>query len=93
MSFADMLKILPSEMFWYGEALLKYQPIRLIPIETLFKVYHYANQYKESLQLGEDDSVLAETYLGVIKQSNWDESTDFIPRKKRTWKTLWLKKI
>lgn len=92
MSFADMLKIIASEMFWYGEALLKYEPIRLIPIEPLFKVFHYKEQYEESILLGETDSVLAETYLGIIKQSNWDISQDLFPRKKRTWKTLWLKK-
>lgn len=92
MSFYDLLCIFSCEMFWYGEAMLKYQPIRLIPIEPLFKVFHYIEQYEESLMLGETEDMLAETFLGVIKQSNWDRQLDFIPRKKRTWKTLWLKK-
>jgi hypothetical protein len=92
LSFYDLLKIFSCEMFWYGEAMLKYQPIRLIPVEPLFKVFHYIEQYEESLMLGETEAMLAETFLGVIKQSNWDKSLDFFPRKKRTWKTLWLKK-
>lgn len=91
-SFSDIIQIFSSEMFWYGETVLKYAPIRLIPIEPLFKVFHYVEQYEESLMLGETESMLAETFLGVIKQSNWDKSLDFIPRKRRTWKTLWLEK-
>lgn len=92
LSFYDLLQIFACEMFWYGEAMLKYQPIRLIPVEPLFKVFHYIEQYEESLMLGETEEMLAETFLGVIKQSNWDRQLDFVPRKRRTWKTLWLKK-
>lgn len=92
MSFYDLLCIFSCEMFWYGEAMLKYQPVRLVPIEPLFKVFHYIEQYEESLILGETEEMLSETFLGVIKQSNWDRQLDFVPRKKRTWKTLWLKK-
>jgi hypothetical protein len=89
-SFADLIREYPNEMLWYGEVLLKYAPIRLMPIEPLFKVYHYEEQYRESLGLGETVETIAENYLGIIKQSNWDFSLDFVPRKKRTWKTLWF---
>lgn len=91
-SFADLIREYPNEMIWYGEALLHYAPIRLMPIEPLFKVYHYKEQYQESLRLGETEQTIAENYLGIIKQSNWEFSLDLVPRKKRTWKTLWLKK-
>jgi hypothetical protein len=89
-SFADLIREYPNEMLWYGEALLAYIPIRLMPVEPLFKVYHYSEQYAESLELGETEEIIAENYLGIIKQSNWDYSLDLFPRKKRTWKSLWI---
>jgi hypothetical protein len=92
MSFADMITEFPNEMLWYGEALLHYKPIPVLPIEPLFKVFHYLEQYEESSMLKEDEKVLAENYLGIVKQSNWDETHDHIRRKKRSWKTLWFKR-
>lgn len=92
LSFADMIREYPNEMLWYGEALLHYQSIRLIPVEPLFKVFHYREQYEESVKRGETEGMIAENYLGIIKQSNWDESLDLVRRKKRSWKTLWLKR-
>jgi hypothetical protein len=91
-SFADLIRKYPSEMILYGEALLHYSPIRLMPIEPLFKVFHYIEQYKESLGLGETEKTIAENYFGIIKQSNWEFSLDFVARKKRSWKTLWIKR-
>lgn len=92
MSFAEMITQFPNEMLWYGEALLYYRPISLMPVEPLFKVYHYKEQYDESVSLHENNNNLAENYLGIITQSNWDTSLDVTPRKKRNWKTLWLKR-
>lgn len=46
MCLADAIEQLPSEMRWYGEALLKYRSIPLLPCQALFKVYHYAWQMK-----------------------------------------------
>lgn len=92
LTFAELITEFPNEMLWYGEALLHYKPIPVIPIEPLFKVFHYREQYEESLMLKEDEKILAENYLGIINQSNWDKSLDLVPRKKRSWKTLWLKR-
>jgi hypothetical protein len=92
LSFAEMITMFPNEMLWYGEALLHYKPIAIMPVEPLFKVYHYKEQYEESLALNENENVLVENYLGIINQSNWDNEFDLTPRKKRSWKTLWLKK-
>jgi len=92
MSFADMIREFPNEMLWYGEALLHYKPVPVMPVEPLFKVFHYREQYEESSLLKEEEQVLAENYLGIVKQSNWDETLDHIRRKKRSWKTLWLKR-
>ncbi|GFO54216.1 hypothetical protein GMSM_12230 [Geomonas sp. Red276] len=92
LSFADLIGLSPGEMLWYGEAILAYAPIRLVPIEPLFKVFHYKEQYEESVALGVTEAVLAEDYLGVIRQSNWDRELDLVPKKRRTWRTLWLKR-
>ncbi|MBT0665566.1 hypothetical protein KI809_14755 [Geobacter pelophilus] len=92
LSFAEMITLFPNEMLWYGEALLYYKPIPIMPVEPLFKVFHYIEQYEESLALMENEKVLAENYLGIINQSNWDKALDLIPKKKRSWKSLWLKR-
>jgi len=92
LSFADMITEFPNEMLWYGEALLHYKPIPIMPVEPLFKVFHYREQYEESLMLKEGERILAENFLGIVNQSNWDKSLDLIPRKRRNWKTLWLKR-
>jgi len=91
-SFSDLIREYPNEMLLYGEALLKYSPIRLMPIEPLFKVFHYKQQYDESKNIGETEEVISQNYLGIIKQSNWDFALDLTPKKKRTWKSLWMKR-
>ena len=90
--FHQLIVSHPHEMLIYGETLLAYDAIKLIPTDPLFKVFHYKAQYDESIKLGETHSSLSVSYLGVIKQSNWDESKDFYARKKRTWRSLWLKR-
>ncbi len=90
MNFQDMIIKFPCETQWYGEYLLMHPVIPLRPIEPLFKCYHYRDDYEESLRLGEDEEVLAENFLGIVSQSNWDHAADRIRRKKRSWKTLWL---
>lgn len=77
LSFLDVITLFPSEMRWYGEALLKYRPIELWPIETLFRCYHYEEQFDLARKAGETDSSLAKVYLGVCVQSNWDRSMSF----------------
>lgn len=61
----------PHESSWYGEALLKYRPIPLLPIEPLFKAYLYLEEYEHSKKLGVNEAVLARFYLGVVYQSSW----------------------
>ena len=77
MNFLDAIKLFPSEMRWYGEALLKFKSIELWPVETLFRCYHYEEQYREAKKAGETDKVLSQTYLGVCSQSNWDKELDY----------------
>ncbi|SFC52123.1 DUF6492 family protein [Flavobacterium phragmitis] len=67
----------PSDCVIYGEYLLKTRLINIIPIGSLFKVYHYKRQYAiEKNQLNMEQ--LSKIYLGLIHQSNWK-------RKKKKW--------
>ena len=67
----DLLKRYPCEMQLYGEYLLYSNVIPLVPIQPLFKVFHYAGQFFESQTKGEYETSLAKDYLGIIIQSNW----------------------
>ncbi|MGZ3238503.1 MAG: DUF6492 family protein [Burkholderiaceae bacterium] len=82
MSFLDAMVQYPSEMRWYGEALLKYRSIELWPVETLFRCYHYEDQFRDAQKAGETDETLRETYLGVCSQSNWDKELEHGQKKK-----------
>jgi hypothetical protein len=72
----------PSELRWYGEALLHFNSIPLLPIEPLFRVYHYHWQWHAHRRMGEDIEKLKSEYLGVLCQSNWDYKSDFGNKKK-----------
>jgi len=67
--FDDLIQ-LTSEFSWYGEALLS-MGFPLYPLEPLFKVYHYREQYTEDKQRGTTLSDISKNYLGIILQSNW----------------------
>ena len=77
MSFMDAINQHPSEIRWYGEALLAYQGIPLHPIEPIFRVYHTDWQYFAQRKMGETLEKLQENYLGVVMQSNWHYEMDF----------------
>lgn len=82
MSFLDAMVLFPSEMRWYGEALLKFRSVELWPVETLFRCYHYEQQYLAARKAGETDVALAQVYAGICVQSNWDKDYDHGGRKK-----------
>jgi hypothetical protein len=88
MNFLDAIKLFPSEMRWYGEALLKFKSIELWPVETLFRCYHYEEQFRDAKKSGETDEALSQLYLGVCSQSNWDKELEYGQNKKG-----WLSKI
>ncbi len=77
MTLWDAIKLLPSELRWYGESLLKYKSIPLIPIEPLFRCYHYDWHYYTNKRLGETHETLQREYLGVVQNSSWDFRRDF----------------
>lgn len=75
-TFWDAITFCPSEAQWYGEALLHLQPIPVLPIEPLFRVYHFDWQYDLYKKWGEQPSELQQLYLGVCLQSNWEVNMD-----------------
>lgn len=77
MNLWDLVTLEFPETLIYGEALLKYQAIPLIPIEPLFRVYHYDWQYFILKRLGETEIKLKSNYLGVLYQSNWESALDY----------------
>lgn len=76
-SLADAIVQAPIESRWYGEALLAYRAVPLLPCQALFKVYHYAWQFDRDKRRGISDEKLARLYCGVIYQSAWERDMDW----------------
>ncbi len=77
MNLADAIAQAPIESRWYGEALLAYQAVPLLPCQALFKVYHYAWQFDQDRRAGLTPAQLAQFYCGVIYQSAWERNMDW----------------
>jgi hypothetical protein len=67
----DAIVAHPYESSWYGEALLKFQSIPLMPKEPIFKAYLYLEEYEHDRGMGIDEAILSKHYLGVVYQTNW----------------------
>ncbi len=76
-SLAELIVEYPIEMRWYGEALLKYKAIPLLPSQPFFKMYAYAWQLKKDLSDGIQEVNLAQLYNGVTYQSAWERELDW----------------
>jgi len=77
MNLMDAILMAPMESRWYGEALLRYRAIPLLPCQPLFKVYHYAWQLDRDRRAGIGPDQLAQLYSGVIYQSAWEREMDW----------------
>ena len=77
LSLLDAITLAPLESRWYGEALLKFGDIPVLPSEPFFKVYHYGWQLDHDSKSGVQLSDLAKLYSGVIYQSSWDRAMDW----------------
>jgi Family of unknown function (DUF6492) len=80
LTIIDAIELHPGELRWYGEALLAYQSIPLMPIEPIFRCYHYEEQYHLYKKIGENEAIVARNYLGICSQSNWDKDLDLVKR-------------
>jgi Family of unknown function (DUF6492) len=72
----DALEICPFEAHWYGEALLHFKSIPVVPIEPILRVYHFDWQFDLQQKQGERADLLNQQYLGVCLQSNWEVDMD-----------------
>jgi hypothetical protein len=77
MNFVDAIALAPIESRWYGEALLKYQAVALLPCQALFKVYHYAWQMDQDKRANHSLQQLSTMYCGAIFQSAWERHMDW----------------
>jgi Family of unknown function (DUF6492) len=77
MNLVDAIQLAPLESRWYGEALLAYRAIPLMPCQSLFKVYHYAWQFDRDSRIGIGTKQLSSIYAGVILQSSWEREMDW----------------
>jgi hypothetical protein len=77
MNFYDAIMLFPGEIQWYGEAMLKFRPFPIMPVEPYFKFYYYEKHFIVGKQQGETIERLARDYMGVCYQSNWERNFDF----------------
>lgn len=70
-TFIELIIHTPSEFSWYGEFLLTHKIIDIIPVEPLFKVFHFKPQYEYYKKLGYSENDFSNNYLGIVMQSNW----------------------
>ena len=77
LTLAAAIQMAPVESRWYGEALLKYRAVPLLPCQAFFKVYHYAWQYDADIRHGVTPAQLASDYVGAIYQSAWERQLDW----------------
>jgi hypothetical protein len=80
LTIIEAIDLHPGELRWYGEALLAFRSIPLLPIEPIFRCYHYEEQYYLYRKMGENETTVAGNYLGVCMQSNWDKHLDLVKR-------------
>ena len=80
LNIIDAIELHPGELRWYGEALLAFQSIPLLPVEPIFRCYHYEEQYYLYKKMGESEAVVTRNYLGICSQSNWDKDLDVVKR-------------
>jgi hypothetical protein len=92
-NFYDAIMLFPGEIQWYGEAMLKYRPIPLTPVEPFFKVYYYERQYIVGKRQGETIERLARDYWGVCYQSNWDTQSNLVQKPILSRLARWFRRV
>lgn len=71
LTYIDILKISPLEFSWYSQWLLKENDIEIQPKNQLFKIFHYKNEYESIKKKKITEKDIAEMYLGICMNSNW----------------------
>ena len=76
-TFADLIEANGSEFTWYGEALLAFRPFEILPVQPLFKVFHYSGQFVQAKQQGYTEQIYTKNYYGIILQSNFNAPINY----------------
>jgi hypothetical protein len=71
LTFEKLLEYSPSEFTWYGESILAFKSIQIMPIEPLFKVFHYKQQFNEYKNMNVSEDSISKNYFGIVVQSNF----------------------
>ena len=92
MNFYDAILLFSGEIQWYGEAMLKFRPFPITPVEPYFKFYYYEKIYIVGKQQGETIERVAKDYLGICYQSNWERNIDFDKRPLLSRLARWIRR-
>lgn len=79
----------PSELRWYGEALLKFKAIPMYPTEPFFKFFHYSWQFNHKFL--QNMAAMKKIYSGIVYQSNWDKANDWPQTRKSLFYRIFKK--
>lgn len=72
LKFENLIQSVPSEFTWYGEYLLVSKKIDILPVEPMFKFFHFKQQYIDFKNQGYTETNFKQNYLGIVMQSNWN---------------------
>lgn len=77
LTFEKLIEYCPSEFTWYGEALLAFRPFEILPVQPLFKVFHYPGQFIQAKQQNYTEEIYTNNYYGIILQSNFNAPLNY----------------
>jgi hypothetical protein len=77
LTFEKLIEYCPSEFTWYGEALLAFRPFEILPVQPLFKVFHYPRQFVQAKEQGYTEELYTKNYYGIILQSNYGAPLEY----------------
>lgn len=77
LTFEKLIEYCPSEFTWYGEALLAFRPFEILPVQPLFKVFHYPQQFIQAKQQKYTEEIYTNNYYGIILQSNFNAPLNY----------------
>lgn len=74
-TFTSLINYAPYELNWYGEAIIKFFPEKILICEPLFKCLSYKREYFEYILKNDN---IQSYYLGVVMQSAWLRDYPFL---------------
>lgn len=77
LTFEKLIEYCPSEFTWYGEALLAFRPFEILPVQPLFKVFHYPGQFIQAKEQKYTEEIYRNNYYGIILQSNFNAPLNY----------------